>query len=176
MFRRLFVGLVVGLVAGGLIAAGLIAGLHVAEFEGAAGTVLAYGASAVAGTLTGLVAGKPIWAADAKIEAGLKALFGALVAMGAMFALRRWAADFAPDLRFMGAGGPAPIGDLPAASLPAIGAALGALFEMDNTGEPTSQKVRVRASSADGVRTRVEVAEADAGADEAEAPPKRTKR
>ncbi|HLK36623.1 MAG TPA: hypothetical protein VKU41_07705 [Polyangiaceae bacterium] len=176
MFRRLFVGLVVGLVVGGLIAAGLIAGLHVEVFGGAGGSVLAYASAGVAGSLTGLVAGKPIWASEAKIEAGLKALFGALVAAGAMFALRRWGGAFAPDLRFMSAGGPAPIGDLPAASLPAIGAALGALFEVDNTGgdgPPPRARVKVRA---DGFAKAGAAASGDDGVEEADVPPGRMKR
>jgi hypothetical protein len=82
--------------------------------------------------LTGLVAGKPIWAADGKIEAGLKAFFGALLSLGAMFALRRWV-SLPVDLSALRAGS-GTLGDLPAAALPMIAAALSAFYELDNTG------------------------------------------
>src|SRR5882672_2772040 len=104
MVRRLFVGLVLGLVVGGL----LVAGLKVDTFLGSGGGAIAYLAAALTGVMTGLVAGKPIWAPGAKVEAGLKALFGALLGAGAMFALRQWAGGWSPDLHFIGAGGPAP--------------------------------------------------------------------
>src|SRR6516225_980623 len=92
MVRRLFVGFIVGLFVGCAVAAGLVAGLRVHEFAdlGTGGVVLAYLSAALTGVLTGLVAGKPIWATNAKIEAGLKAFFGALLAAGLMFVLRRW--------------------------------------------------------------------------------------
>src|ERR1700734_3192289 len=101
MLRRLLIGLVLGLIVGGLAAAALVAGLHMPLFAlGAGGIGLAYLAAAVTGVLTGLVAGKPIWASGAKIEAGLKAFFGALLATGLMFALRQWV-HFQPDMAFL---------------------------------------------------------------------------
>jgi hypothetical protein len=136
MVRRLVVGLVVGLVIGGLLAAGLIFGLKWTAFMGTAGGLLAYLSAVVTGVLTGLVAGKPIWASEARIEAGLKAVFGALIAAGVMFVLRRWGGPWTLDLSAFGAGGPGAVGQLPAVSLPLIGAVLGALFELDNTGDP----------------------------------------
>ena len=51
---------------------------------------LAVIAAALTGVLVGLVAGKPIWAKDAKIEAGMKAFIGALLAAGLMYAVRRF--------------------------------------------------------------------------------------
>ncbi|MGA3120582.1 MAG: hypothetical protein ABSF69_07395 [Polyangiaceae bacterium] len=157
MVRRLLVGLVLGSLVGALLAVGLVAGLKVAVFaDGAGGAVLAYFAAALAGVLTGLVAGKPIWASGAGIEAGLKAFFGALLGAGAMFALRRWATAWALDLSTFGAGGPDSAGHLPAVSLPLIGAVLGALFELDNTSgaedtatkKPQPPRKRVAAQSA----------------------------
>lgn len=44
------------------------------------------------------------------------------------------------DLSGFGAGGPGAIGQLPAVALPLIGATLGALFELDNTGDPASDE------------------------------------
>jgi hypothetical protein len=135
MLRRFLIGALLGSVVGFALAAALVAGLKVIAFDGAHGTLEAYAAALVAGVLAGLVAGKPVWAADAKVEAGVKALFGALLATAGMFALRRWASGWTVDLRSLSAGGPGAVGDLPGASLPVIGAALGALFEVDNTGD-----------------------------------------
>ena len=134
MLRRLLIGLVLGLVVGGLVAAGLVQGLGMLQFGTDAGGVLfAYVASALTGVLTGLVAGKPIWAAGARIEAGLKAFFGALLAAGLMFALRQWVHVVPPSL---GAITPKDIevGFLPIVSLPVVAAVLGTFFEIDNTG------------------------------------------
>jgi len=165
MLRRLLIGLALGLAVGGLLAAGLIAGLKVAAFEGAGGVALAYAAAAVAGVLTGLVAGKPIWAPSAKVEAGLKAFFGALLGAGAMFALRQWASPWTADLSALGAGRGA-VGALPAASLPLIAAVLGALFELDNTGdatrgEPPPRRKRVEPQGANGANRRANPRVAD---------------
>src|SRR5215471_2010458 len=123
MLRRLLLGLVIGLLMGGLVAAGLVAGLGQTTFVGTSGAVLAYLAAALTGVLTGLVAGKPIWASGAKIEAGLKAFFGALLAAGLMFALRQWVKVEVPETAITPAGHY--LGDLPATALPIIAALLG---------------------------------------------------
>src|ERR1700691_941885 len=146
MLRRLLVGLVLGLVVGGLVVGGLVAagfvrGLHILPFgDGTGGALFAYASAAVTGVLTGLVAGKPIWASGAKIEAGLKAFFGALIAAGLMFALRRWGNIQAPNIALLMPNADpdlvhkALIGDVPALALPAVAAVLGGFFELDNTG------------------------------------------
>ncbi len=140
MVRRLLLGLVLGLLVGGLVAAGLVGGVGIASFAGAGGVILAYLAAAVTGVLTGLVAGKPIWSSGAKVEAGLKALFGALAGAGLMFALRRWAGSWELQLPAgMGPSGIASVGDLPAVSLPLLAAMLGSFFEIDNTGADGGQ-------------------------------------
>lgn len=131
MVKRLIVGLVLGLVLGAVVAAVLVQGFGIASF--AASGAAAYVAAAVTGVLSGLVAGKPIWAADGKIEAGLKAFFGALLALAAMFALRTWV-HLSLDLSALRAGEGA-IGDLPAVSLPLIAALLSTFYELDNTGD-----------------------------------------
>jgi hypothetical protein len=110
------------------------------------GTVVAYLAAAVTGVLTGLVAGKPIWASGAKIEAGLKAFFGALIATGLMFALRKWGNLQAPDIALLMPNADpdlvhkALIGDVPALALPAVAAVLGGFFELDNTNDGGEEK------------------------------------
>jgi hypothetical protein len=133
MFRRLLLGLVIGAVVGIAIAAVLVAGLKIAVFTGPFGALLAYAGAAGTGAVTGLVAGKPIWAGDAKVEGGLKAVFGSLLAVAGMFALRRWAPGVDLDLTALHGGGPAHLADLPAASLPLIAAVLGMFFELDNS-------------------------------------------
>lgn len=177
--RRLIIGLVLGLIVGGVMAAALVR-LGQPLFEGTGGDVLAYLMAAAAGVLTGLVAGKPIWASGAKIEAGLKAVFGALMGAGGMFALRQWVKVDVPAIGFLGIDAPAQIGALPAASLPLIAAVLGGLFGLDNTDEPAepTPKARKRVASGPAVRVggaRAKLSEGEE-ADEAEAPGKRSKR
>jgi hypothetical protein len=151
MFQRLFLGLILGLIVGGLAAAALVGGLHVALFgQDTSGAAIAYLAAALTGVLTGLVAGKPIWATNAKIEAGLKAFFGALLGAGLMFVLRRWV-HVHPDLPMLAPGEPADIvhgaavGDLPIVSLPLVAAILGGFFELDNTAAAEKEEAKTSA-------------------------------
>jgi hypothetical protein len=156
---------VIGTLVGSLLAAGLVAALKMTVFDGDAGVVVAYLSAAVAGVVTGLFAGKPIWASGAQVEAGLKAFFGALIALGAMFALRRWAGGWSLDLSAYGPLGRGHVGDLPAASLPLIGALLGALFELDNTGSSeTAAKPTAGSTSARDARKRIASAKPEASA------------
>ena len=134
MLKRLLVGLVIGAIVGGLVAAGAIAGLGWLRMP----VLGAYALAAVTGVLTGLVAGKPIWAKGGGIEAGLKAFFGALLAAGGMYAVRTWL-HLDVDLTLLHAGQGA-VSELPAASLPLISAVLGGLYELDNTPEPDGDK------------------------------------
>jgi hypothetical protein len=151
MISRLLVGCVIGLLAGAAVAAGLVFGLHTTVFDGSLGIVLAYATAAVTGVLTGLVAGKPIWAHGASIEAGLKAVFGAMLGTVAMFALRKWASGIhPPDWTALGLGGAGGLGDQPASSLPLLGAVLGGLFELDNTGDGPKEGAGVRGRSGSG--------------------------
>ncbi len=129
MLKRLIVGLVLGTVIGAVVAAVLVQGLGWMVFPNA---VVAYLAAAATGVIAGLVAGKPIWSADGKIEAGLKAFFGVLLGLGAMFALRSWV-TVNLDLDALKAGHDV-LGNLPAASLPVIAALLAGFYELDNSG------------------------------------------
>lgn len=159
MLVRLLVGLLLGLIAGGVVAAALVAGLHVTVFAGTEGMLLAYLTAALAGALTGLVAGKPVWSQGAKVEAGLKALFGALFGAGLMFAIRRWAGSWMLELPQIGVDHKVAVGDLPVASLPALAALLGAFFGLDNTDGGGDQK----STEADPAGGRRRVAEGAAG-------------
>jgi hypothetical protein len=137
MLVRLLIGIVKGLLVGGLVGFGL-AKLGFA----APGAVIAYAAAALTGVLVGLIAGKPIWAKDAKIEAGMKAFFGALLGAGLMFVARRWLTMPVPvPLGELGGANSSlgevardgTFGGLALTSLAAIAALLGGFYEADNT-------------------------------------------
>ncbi len=183
MLRRLFLGLVLGLVVGGLVAAGFVQGLHVLTFgAGTGGALFAYASAAVTGVLTGLVAGKPIWASGAKIEAGLKAFFGALIAAGLMFAIRAMGRRHSPAshaVHTRGGGGRGPARrSLPAMALPMLAAVLGGFFEIDNTpGDASESKgPRKRVAEGNGSKAKTRVADEEDEEEPAAAPAKRAKR
>jgi hypothetical protein len=143
MLKRLLTGFFKGLLLGGVLALVAVRGLGMTVFAGAA---IAYLAAAVAGVLTGLFAGRPIWAKEAKIEAGLKAAAGAALGVAAMFAVRRWL-PYELDLGAWGAGS-GTVGSLPATSLPLVSTALAIFFDLDNTDDKSSRpKVRVTGST-----------------------------
>jgi hypothetical protein len=146
MLRRLLVGLLIGLFIGGLAAAALMKGLSEPVLDGGGGAVLAYVFAAITGVVTGLVAGKPIWASGGQIEAGLKAVFGALLAAGAMFALRQWA-GFEMNLSVIDPAAHGALGMLPATTLPLIGAVLGGFYELDNTGTEKADEKKLAKGS-----------------------------
>ncbi len=165
---------------GGLVGAGFVQGLHVLTFgEGTGGALFAYASAAVTGVLTGLVAGKPIWSADGKIEAGLKAFFGALLAAGLMFALRQWGGGVhVPVTAFTPEGMPA--GALPIVSLPLLAAVLGGFFEVDNTGgdekDAKGGKARVAEGASSKGKARVAVDDDAEAEDPPPVPAKRAKK
>jgi hypothetical protein len=170
MLKRLFVGLFLGLVIGAIVAAVLVQGLGVVSYEtwalGAAG---AYIVAAVTGVLTGLVAGKPIWSADGKIEAGLKAFFGALLALGGMFVLRQWVHVDVDLTSLKASHGPTDLGQLPALTLPIIASVLAAFFELDNTDEKTKKDEKGEKALA-GAKVRVAGSDAAEEAEDEEEP------
>jgi hypothetical protein len=135
MLGRLVIGIVKGLIVGALVGFGMMK-LGFA----APGAVVAYLAAAFTGVLIGLIAGKPIWAKDAKIEAGMKAFVGALLGVGLMVAARRWLTmpvpfslgPLADPSLGEAAGSPETIGGLAITSLAAIAALLGGFYEADN--------------------------------------------
>lgn len=174
MVKRLVYGLLLGLLVGGLIAAAVVKGLGTLSFVGTGGAVLAYVFAAVTGVLVGLVAGKPIWASGGQIEAGLKAIVGALLGAGAMFAMRRWLA-IDVDLHSLVAGispaTPEPAGLLPVTTLPAIAAVLGAFYEADNTPETGDKNDKgEKGKGKESAKSKVRVANAGEAEVEEEAP------
>jgi hypothetical protein len=134
MVNRLLLGLVIGVVLGAVGGIGLAAvGLSMA---GALGYVWA----AVMGVLVGLLAGKPIWAKGALIEAGLKATIGAALACGLLFAVRFIPIDV-PALALGGVSLPlAKVGDHAIAALVSIATVLAVFYEIDNTAGPVKEE------------------------------------
>jgi hypothetical protein len=183
MIKRLIVGLFLGAVIGAVIAAVLVQGFDVKTFDASSfGAAGAYLAAAVTGLVTGLVAGKPVWSPDGKIEAGLKGFFGALIALGGMFVLRQWVHVNVDLSALKASDGGAEIGHLPAASLPLIAAVLAAFFELDNTGSGAQAEGKGSASDKSGEKNdkvRVgggEEAEESVEDEEEEAPPAKKRR
>jgi hypothetical protein len=124
MLTRMLSGPVKGLAVGALLAAALVEGLELSALTGAR----SYLAASACGFLTGIVAGKPVWAAAAKTEAVLKAIAGGAMAAGILFALRR----FVGVSVSWGPLGTGKLVELPFAALPGLGALLGLLFEIDD--------------------------------------------
>lgn len=137
MLGRLLIGIVKGLLVGALVGFGL-AKLGFA----APAAVIAYLGAALTGVLIGLVAGKPIWAKDAKIEAGMKAFVGALLAAGLMYVARRFLTMPLPIPLGALAGANASLneavgsagtlGGVAMTSLASVSALLGGFYEVDN--------------------------------------------
>lgn len=178
MFARLIVGILKGLVVGGLIGFGLLKlGFAVTP------AILAYVAAALTGIVVGLIAGKPIWAKDAKIEAGMKAFVGALLGVGLMFAVRRWLTmPLMPALpnalgaadQIKKAGDVVTLGQFSMTSLATIAAVLGGFYDADNTPDPeaANKPADSKASSSTKTATKQRVAtpaaDEDLGLDEDE--------
>lgn len=141
MLGRLLIGIVKGLVVGGLLGFGLAKLGFAAPFA-----VVAYLAGALGGVLVGLIAGKPIWARDAKIEAGMKAFVGALLGAGLMYAARRWLTIELPISLGALSGANTSLGEAATSagtlggtaitSLAAVAALIGGFYEADNDAPP----------------------------------------
>jgi hypothetical protein len=160
MLGRLLVGMMKGIVLGGLLGFGLLKlGWAVPS------TIVAYLAAALAGVLIGLIAGKPIWAKDAKIEAGMKAFVGALLGAGLMFAAQRWLTVQVPQLLLTVTGtavenNQAPtIGAFAMTSLAMIAGALGGFYDADNT--PEDEKPDAKGEKAPATKARIAKAPED---------------
>lgn len=181
MLRRLIIGIIKGILVGGSLGFGLAKLGFVAP-----GAAMAYLGAAVAGVLVGLVAGKPIWAKDAKVEAGMKALVGALLAAGLMFAARKWLTFALPvalgplSMANTSLGESAAVGTLgglAVTSLALVAAVLGGFYEADNT--PDDQGATAPSELDRASRQRIAAAGAAGEAEDepdAEQDKKRTKR
>lgn len=140
MVGRVLLGVLKGLLIGGLVSGGVLWGLGVTTFGG---PLIATLLAVITGILVGFLAGKPIWASGARIEAYLKAAVGALLAALLMWLVRRYLGEI-PDLSSLGIEVSGPVGEIPWLTLPLIGAVLALLFDLDNTGdEEEVKKARV---------------------------------
>jgi hypothetical protein len=154
MLLKVLLGLFEGALIGGIVSFGFL------RFHAAWSPGIAYAAAAVVGALVGTVAGKPIWAREAKLEGLLKSLAGAFIAITAMYGARKWLSGIHVNLDALG-GGAGPIGEVPAAALPLIGAGLGFVFQIDDASggdaAPPRQRVETtppaREVGADGEET-----------------------
>jgi hypothetical protein len=184
MVLRLLIGLLKGIVIGGLVGFGL-AKLGFA----APGAIIAYLAAAVSGSLVGLVAGKPIWAKEAKIEAGMKAVVGALLGAGLMWLARSFLKVPIPlELGDLAAANDSlqetarngTLGGLAITSLALVTGVLGAFYDADNTPSDENEgKKDETADAGEKAKTRIASSSTDEDLeDEADAPPadKRAKR
>jgi len=141
MLRRLLLGLCEGLVVGLAFGLGVARGLGLVT----PGAILAAALSGCAGFVIGLIAGRPVWARDAKTEALLKAVAGAVGGAALSFALRRWL-SFGVDLSSLSLG-TGPAGQLSALTLPAVATGLALFFELDDDSARSSSKLRAKADS-----------------------------
>jgi hypothetical protein len=162
MIVRLIKGLFLGMLLGAAVALLATKGLHLTFGEDSA--LFSYLFAVVTGVLAGLVAGKPIWSQTGKIEAGLKAFFGAVLAAGALFALRKWV-TVSLDLTAYGFGKGA-LGDLPVLALPMVGGALAGFFELDNNDEPEKAEGQAAAKGKSAEKQRVNVTEEEESEEE----------
>jgi hypothetical protein len=163
MLKRLLVGLMIGIVAGAALGFGLLQ-LLANPMSGALG----YAFAAIAGVLVGLVAGKPIWAKGALVEAGLKAFIGALLACILLFGLR-----FVPfSLPGFAGAQAARIGEHAFGALAAVATLLAVFYELDNTGgdaeavdknAPTRKRVEGPASKKPAASAELELDEEESG-------------
>ncbi|RLB65278.1 MAG: hypothetical protein DRI90_02435 [Deltaproteobacteria bacterium] len=169
MALRLIVGLLKGLVLGGLVGYGLLA-------AGLSWGWLAYPAAALVGVLVAMVAGKPIWAEDARIEVGMKSAAGAILAPGMMWLVRHFLTmglpfdpSALPGLASVSASS-VTLGTFFVTSLALVGAVLAGFFDADNQPGGAEQK---GASQAKAGRSKQRIAtegrSADISAAEAEA-------
>jgi hypothetical protein len=126
MLRRLLLGLFKGSLVGGLLAYALVAGLSVQMLSGG----LAYAAVVLVGVVTALVAGRPIWAAEARIEVLLKSIAAALLGSALFFLLTR----YLPIQVAWGPIGTGALTQLPYVLLPTVSILLSLFFEVDNDG------------------------------------------
>ena len=171
MIGRLLLGVIKGLLLGGVVLGALVFGLHMSELP----LLLAYAAAVLTGALTGLVAGKPIWQKEAKIEAGLKALGGAALGAAVLWAVLRWVPLGPLNAVAIHAHLPTLTAASNVLALPLVAVVLAVLFELDNTPAPKGEEP---AASLPAKRTRVAAAEDPTEVAEAEeaAPRSRAKR
>lgn len=168
MVLRLLIGLVKGLVLGGLLGFGLAKIGFVVP-----GALVAYLGMAVVGMLVALVAGKPIWAQGSRIEVGMKAAAGALLAPALLYAVRRWITPglpFDPAVMGLEATG-ATLGTFAVTSYALVAAVIAGFFDADN--DPNEKNDEKQAGKGPAQKKRIatdQAGEAAAPGEQEEAP------
>jgi hypothetical protein len=153
--------MVVGFVKGALVGS-LMALAWSRVFGGEFVGIMSYVIAVLTGSLTGLLAGKPLWAKGALVEGLLKGVVGGLVGGAGLYAMDKWL-RVSLDLGPLGAG---MLGDVAAFALIGIALAIGVVFELDNTGvELTVDDSRARVAPES-----TRIATDSVGLDELEAP------
>ena len=143
---RLLIGLLKGLILGALVGYGVAA-----LGFGAPGALVAYLGAALVGMMVALIAGKPIWVKDARIEVGMKALAGAILAPGLMWLSRRFLTmDLPLDptlLPGVALDGSVAIGTFAVTSLALVAGVLAGFFDADNQPGKADDEARPTAAA-----------------------------
>jgi len=129
MLKRLLVGWIKGLLFGGAVGAAIHFGLHWSAVDNLLGFLIAMGACATTGVLTG----RAPWQAGAWIESLLKGIVGAGVG-ALLYWLGTKIGSFALPFD-LGLPEGTPWFAAPIVFAPAIASLYGAVIELDNTGE-----------------------------------------
>jgi hypothetical protein len=137
VLTRLLIGLVKGLVLGAIIGYGLAVAGFTAGW-------LAYIAAALTGLMVALVAGKPIWAKDARIEVGMKAAAGTILGPLILLAVRSFLGMELPfDPRTLPGLEALPegltLGTFSVTALAMVAATLAAFYDADNSPAPAAE-------------------------------------
>jgi hypothetical protein len=161
---RLLIGVLKGLLLGALVGYGLAA-------AGMSWPFMFYVGASVVGVLIALVAGKPIWAEDARIEVGMKALAGAILAPGLMWLARTFLSvglpfdvSSLPGLAMLPSHG-LTLGTFSVSALAMVAALLGGFYDVDNQPRPAGEVGKRVATT-----SKQRVAEDESAADEAAEP------
>ena len=135
MLGRLLLGIIKGLGVGGLVGFGLVKlGFPTPS------PVIAYIAASVSGVLVGLIAGKPIWAKGATVEASTKAIVGGLLGIGILAAVRALLMIPVPLPLAPVFPAHALVGGFAGTALAIVAAVLGGFYEADNNPADASVK------------------------------------
>jgi hypothetical protein len=172
MVTRLIVGLLKGLVLGGLAGYGLL-------FLGLSGWWPVYAAAAVVGAVVSLVAGKPIWAQDARIEVGMKAVAGLVLGPLLLLAVRSFLTMPLPvDVSFLpgAAREGLTLGGFSMTSLAIVAAVIAGFYDADNQPQPKEAARPPAKQAAPPTNQRVDEALAAAGLDPIEEPEEEAQR
>lgn len=131
MLRRVLLGVLKGILIGGLVGSLWVFVLGMPLMTG----FLSYLAAIFTGVCVALLAGKPVWARGAWIEALLKSVAAAVLGFGVLYAVRNYL-DATLSAGPLGQGS---FSELPFLMLPLVATVLAVFFEIDNSDEPVTE-------------------------------------